>query len=413
MDRTKDVNNTAQKQPHMAVEFCGVTFQNPIIAASTDMSRTEAGFEALLKSGVGGIITKSVTDAAALQAKSIARFDIRDAEQNPVQGKIPSMYTFFSRGGSMVGMDVFRTYGPEQLKRAREEGVVLIGSISASKKSNWIAYAVEMERMGFPMLELNFGNPHGEAADGKLGFLLGQDKELCREIVSAVLEAVKIPVIVKLTPQVSDLTEIAASLAEIGVQAVTVMHRYQGLIIDVETEMPAIGGFAAIGGPWMKPIALANIAKIYRGVKGLSVCGGNGVDTGKDAAEYMMSGASAVQIGSGLMLRGPEAAQRIVDELADIVRAKGLASVSELTGRAAERIVTYKSLGQLPVREPQMDEEKCGDCDDKICLRRCYFGALREDAAGIYRDGEKCTGCGMCRHVCHKGAVRLVEKPQE
>ena len=391
----------------LSTEFCGVRFQNPVVAASTDMSRAAARFEELLNSGVGGIITKSVTDAAALQAKGIARFDIRDQDQKPVSGEIPKNYTFFSRGGSMVSMERFEEYAGDQLEQARERGVVLIGSISAAKKENWVAYAKRMEAMGFPMLELNFGNPHGEAAGGKLGFLLGQSEELCCDIVGAVMQAVGIPVIVKLTPQVADMTAIAGALAKIGAKAVTVMHRYQGLVVDAETEEPSLGGFAAIGGPWMKPIALANIAKIYRGGNGLSICGGNGADTGRDVAEYMMCGASLVQIGSTLMLRGPEAVSGILSELAETAEGKGLKRVDELRGRIADKIVTYKNLGELPARESHMDLEQCEACEEKICVRRCYFGALSAENGRLEKDVELCTGCGMCRHVCPKGAVTL------
>lgn len=395
---------------NLSTEFCGVRFRNPIIAASTDMSRTPERFTELLESGVGGIITKSVTDAAELQAKGIARFDIRDQDQRPVEGTIPKNYTFFSRGGSMVSMERFAEYAEEQLAQARERGVVLIGSISASKKENWVSYAKQMEAMGFPMLELNFGNPHGEAAGGKLGFLLGQSEELCCGIVGAVLEAVSIPVIVKLTPQVADMTSIAEALQSIGAKAVTVMHRYQGLVVDLETEEPSLGGFAAIGGPWMKPIALANIAKIYRKAKGLSICGGNGADTGRDAAEYIMCGASLVQIGSTLMLRGPEAVSEILSQLEDVLESKGLEDVNQLRGRIADKIITYKNLGELPVRESSMNEAACAECSDKVCIRRCYFGALSEDGGRLKKDEDRCTGCGMCRHVCPKKAVRLVSQ---
>lgn len=393
---------------NLQVEFCGIPLKNPVIAASTDMSRTQERFLELVQSGVGAIITKSVTDAAALQQKSIARFDIRDSRQRPIQGDIPEDYTFFSRGGSMVSMEQFRAYGPEQLREAQAHGVVLIGSISAAKKANWVSYAREMESMGFPMLELNFGNPHGEAADGKLGFLLGQSEELCCDIVSAVLSQVTIPVIVKLTPQVADMTAIVKALASIGAKAVTVMHRYQGLVVDLETEEPVLGGFAAIGGTWMKPVSLANIAKIYRQVKEVAICGGNGADNGRDVAEYMMCGASVVQIGSTLMLRGPEAVTAILSELEEILDSKGLTTPQQLTGRTAQKIVTYKNLSELPQRESQMDLEQCSTCEDKRCVIRCYFGALSDKAGQLAKDDQLCTGCGMCFHICPKEAVKMV-----
>lgn len=399
-----------QKNIDLSVHFCGVEFKNPLVAASTDYSRTKARFSELVQSGVGGIITKSVTDAKALQAAGIARFDIRDMDQNPVRGNIPEMYTFFSRGGSMVSMEQFRTYARDQLDEARKAGVVLIGSISASKTENWVAYAKEMEEMRFPMLELNFGNPHGEAADGKLGFLIGQSPKLCCDIVGRILETVKIPVMVKLTPQISDMTSLVKALSEIGAKAVTVMHRYQGLIVDAMDETPALGGWAAIGGPWMKPIALANLSKIYRNVPGMEICGSNGVNTGKDVIEYMLCGAGLVQTGSTLMLRGAPLIREMLAEMTGILEEKGERSLAHLRGRAADRIVTYKSLGDLPERSAEFDLEKCKDCSGKPCITRCYFGTLTEEEGCLKADHDNCTGCGMCRCVCPEGAVTMKEE---
>lgn len=404
-----------QSAINMAVDFCGVRFKNPLIAASTDYSRTQERFTELLNSGAGGIITKSVTDAKALQSAGIARFDIRDMEQKPLQGAVPDMYTFFSRGGSMVSMEQFRGYAGKQLEEAAAAGVVLIGSISASKTENWVSYAKEMEEMGFPMLELNFGNPHGEAADGKLGFLLGQSKELCCDIVGRILAAVKIPVIVKLTPQISDMVSLVKALFDIGAKAVTVMHRYQGLVLDIEEEAPALGGWAAVGGPWMKPISLGNISKVYRNVPGMEICGGNGVNSGKDLIEYMLCGAGLVQVGSTMMLKGAEFAEEMLADAEEILRAKGETEISALIGRAADKIVTYKSLGNLPQRSVKINFDLCRTCEDKICVRRCYFGTLREENGElkINEEQNRCPGCGMCVYVCPKGAAVMEENKEE
>ncbi len=392
----------------LTVHFCGVTFKNPVIAASTDISRTEIHFEELIKSGVGGIVTKSVTDAVELQSASIARFDIRDMDQNKVKGSIPDQYTFFSRGGSMVSMDKFATYAKDQLELANKNNVVLIGSISASKVENWVKYALIMEQMGFPMLELNFGNPHGEASNGKLGFLIGQSPELCCEIVSKILEQIKIPVVVKLTPQIADIVDLVKNLKEIGVKAVTVMHRFQGLIVDIEEDSVALGGWAAIGGTWMKPISLANISKVYRQVD-IEICGGNGADTGKDVMEYILCGASIVQIGSSLMLKGAEHVETVLQELKNWMDKKQISSLEEAKGTLAKKIVTYKNLGDLPLAKSVLDLKKCETCEEKQCSKRCYFGALIIENGKIFKDETKCTGCSMCQHICDKNAIVMRE----
>jgi len=352
-----------------------------------------------------------VTDAAALQQSGISMIHIMDMAQRPVKGRAPDCYSFFSRGGSMLPMEEFEAEARELLEIGRQYGTVVIGSISASRTENWVAYAKRFEELGFPAIELNFGNPHGEAADGKLGFLIGQSRELCVEIASQVLAAVRIPVIVKLTPQIADIAGTAKALEQAGVKAVTVTHRFQGLVIDPDTDRPVLGGWAAIGGPWMKPISLANVARVRR-TTGLAILGSNGVDTARDVYDYLLAGASLVEVGSSMMLRGPEYARKLVEELELLLQQKGVGSLDEVTGRAADQIVTYKSLSELPVRRPRLDLALCAECEDKPCVTTCYFGGLTAGGAGgPAHDGDRCSGCGLCWHTCPKGAVTMEVQP--
>lgn len=403
-----------EKETYMSlkngVQVLGLHFKNPIVVASTDIARTAEQFRAFAESGVGAIITKSVTDAPALQDAGIARIHIADMYQRPVRGEgYPDQYYFFSRGGSMLSMEAFGRKAPELLAIGKENGVVVIGSIAASNVENWVSYARQMEQLGFPAIELNFGNPHGEASKGKLGFLIGQSPELCRQIAGAVRRAVSIPVIVKLTPQVSSVAEIIKALYEEGISAVTVMHRFQGLMVDPETDEPVLGGWAALGGPWMKPVSLANVARARRAVPEMTILGGNGADTARDVYDYMCCGASLVEVGSSMMLRGPEYASALVEELDALVYAKGMEEYNQVVGRTADHIVTYQNLGSLPRRQVAVQTELCRDCQERPCLRTCYFGGVKPIEAGVLHDDEACSGCGLCLHSCPKRAVSIEE----
>ena len=384
----------------------GLRFKNPIAAASTDIARSVEQFEAFAKSGVGAIITKSVTDAPALQNDNISRIHVTDLEQNPVRGSVPEQYTLFSRGGSMVSMEAFEPKAVEMLKIAERYQAIAIGSIAAGRTENWVRFAKRFEELGFPALELNFGNPHGEASADKLGFLIGQSPELSAEIVKAVQGAVKIPVIVKMTPQLSDITGTAKHLEACGAKAVTVMHRFQGLMVDPETDAPVLGGWAAIGGTWMKPLALANIARIYRGTK-LTIFGGNGANTAQDVYEYMCCGASLVEIGSAFMLRGPEYARQVVDTFVALLEKKGVERCGGLVGKTAKQIVPYKNLSALPKRKAAYDLQTCAGCPDKPCVDTCYFRALRVENGALVHDETKCSGCSLCQTRCGKNAITM------
>ena len=132
-----------EKETYMSlkngVQVLGLHFKNPIVVASTDIARTAEQFRTFAESGVGAIITKSVTDAPALQDAGIARIHIADMHQKPVRGEgYPDQYYFFSRGGSMLSMEAFSRKAPELLAIGKENGVVVIGSIAASNVENWV-----------------------------------------------------------------------------------------------------------------------------------------------------------------------------------------------------------------------------------------------------------------------------------
>lgn len=391
----------------LTVNAFGLQFKNPIVAASTDMSRSLTSYDALLRSGVGGVIIKSVTDSPQLRTNDLARFMVTDSAQHPVKGNIPDSYTLLSRGGAMVSIDELAEIAPELIRRGKNAGAVVIGSISASEPDNWLSYAQRMEKFGFHALELNFGNPHGEAASGKLGYLIGQASDLCAHICNMVSSAVNIPVIAKLTPQVADLTSLVLSLEGSGISGVTIMHRYQGLILSDEDDLPMLGGRAAIGGPWMKPITLANLSKAAQATK-LPIIGGNGIDTARDVYEYILCGASLVEVGSALMLRGPSYTANLVRGLKDILRDKGVAFVTDAVGSALNHLTPYTGLDRLPKVRPSIDKEKCTDCTDRICLDRCYFNALSAaDDGTILFETSNCSGCGLCAQICPHQAVTM------
>ena len=387
--------------------FCGIEFKNPVVIASTDIGRSVENFEKFAKAGVGGIITKSVTDAAPLQSKGITMFDIRTIDGVPVDDcdTVPDNYYFFSRGGSMIAMEKFEETAKEILQIAKQYDVVPIASICASKIENWVAYAKRFEEMGYPMLELNLGNPHGEASKDKLGFKISQETDLCVEVASSVVNAVNIPVVAKLTPHVADLTVLTKALEQAGVKAVTVMHRYQGLVIDHETLEPVIGGYAAIGGPWMKPLSLANVAKV-RNATSLEIMGSNGADSAQDVLDFIYAGAGLVQIGSSMMLKGVEYSRNLVAELEAFFDASEK-TVSQLCGEVARKIISYKELNKISARKAVIDTETCLQCADKPCLERCYYQALTPTGGTLVHDDDSCSGCGMCKAVCTYNAVRI------
>jgi dihydroorotate dehydrogenase (fumarate)/dihydropyrimidine dehydrogenase (NAD+) subunit PreA len=211
-----------------------------------------------------------------------------------------------------------------------------------------------------------------------------------------VRSAVKVPIIVKVTPQVIDLMTIVNAAKEAGADAVTVTNRYMGFAVDIEKGEPYIGGWAAVGGPWIKPLSLRWIAECYRTVS-LPVFGSNGAANWSDVVEFMMAGASLVQMASAFMLEGPDLIPKILEGMEDFLKRKSYRSMKDITGLAVQNALPYKELHRLPVQRMHINQDTCIQCGN--CLNACYYSAItqQEETVNI---GPGCMGCELCLAFC-------------
>ena len=162
-------------------------------------------------------------------------------------------------------------------KYAADQGSHLIGSAGGKTVQSWVDICRTIEDAGLPMVELNFGCPHPAMMPGVHGgSMIGQEPEVAREVTARVVEAVKIPVMVKLTPDQSRVLDVARAVKEAGAAAVTATNRYTGFSVDIETGQPRLGGPAGIGGTWAKPLSLRWVHRIFTEL-GMPVSGSNGI----------------------------------------------------------------------------------------------------------------------------------------
>lgn len=375
----------------LSVSIGGIILKNPLIVASADVSLDKQLFSRIMDAGPGAVVTKSVTDIPQLQSASITRFKIMD------RGDIN--FTLLSRGGPMLTVDAWQKLLDDWTGRARKNNTRIIASLCCNTIVNWIKYAGLAEKAGADMIELNLGNPHGGASDKPAGYLLGQSLPAATEVVRAVTGSVKLPAIVKLTPQVTDLTPFASGALENGAAAVNVMHRFQGFRVNIETAEPELGGLAGVGGPWMKSISMGWISRLFnQGVR--PVLGSNGIGSPDDVIEFMMSGATAVQFASALMVHGPEFINTTLAVLEDFLSRKKYSSAKEIIGLAAGKVITYKQLGTASTTRYTNRREICLACPiNHRCVDYCYFDAIKIEG-GEVRFQETCNGCGWCRQMC-------------
>jgi dihydroorotate dehydrogenase (NAD+) catalytic subunit len=272
------------------------------------MGETGSALKRMAKNGAGAVCTKSVG------------IEKKEGHKNPTMVEV--------EGGFLNAMGLPNPGVEEyilELERIKSEmkrmNVKIIGSIYGKNETEFQKVAENLIPH-VDVLELNISCPH---AGGGYGSSIGQDKCLSKNVVSAVKSVSDIPVIVKLTPNVTDIKEISNSVVNAGADGIVAINTLgPGMVIDIESKKPVLANkFGGMSGKAIKPIAVKNVYDICSTVE-VPVIGVGGITTGYDAIEFMMAGASGVQVGTGVYYRGYDIFQKINQEIEEFLKNRDL-----------------------------------------------------------------------------------------
>ncbi len=291
----------------LEVEILNMKLKNPVMLAAGVLGSTASSLNWAARNGAGGVVTKSFS-----------------LEQNK---GYPNPTTVEVRGGiinaiglSNPGVEAFKV----ELERI-DKKVPTVASLYGSSAEEFSLVARAVEDM-VNALELNVSCPHAMTG---CGASIGQDPDLTAEIVRKVKQTVKIPVIVKLTPNVTDIVEIAMAAEKAGGDGLTLINS-----IDLETARPVLSNrFGGMSGPAIKPIALRCVYQVYESVK-VPIIGVGGIMDYADVVEFLYAGAHCVQVGTAVMYQGLEVFSRIANGLESFMRDKEFKGVEEMVGLA-------------------------------------------------------------------------------
>ncbi|MEA4854462.1 MAG: dihydroorotate dehydrogenase [Christensenella sp.] len=296
----------------MKVKIAGIELRNPVVTASGTFGFAEEYGMYMDLAAIGGVTLKALTK------------EVRNGNP-PVRIAETASGILNAVGLQNPGVDGFlETIYP----RIKAIDTVKIANIAGASIEDYVYVAQRLNNTEIDLYEVNVSCPN--VKHGGVNF--GTDAVTLTNVVRSVKDVAKKPVIVKLTPNVTSVAQMARAAAEGGADALSLINTLTGMAINAHTRKPLIANVTGgLSGPAVKPVALRMVWEVYRAGLGLPIIGMGGIMTGMDAAEFMIAGADAVMVGSAT-IRDPGASQRIAEELEQFGNKEGLKKISELTG---------------------------------------------------------------------------------
>jgi len=298
----------------LAVSIASLKLANPTMLASGVMDETGASMRRMAEAGAGAVVTKSIGREA------------RDGYPNPTLVELEDGY-LNAMGLPGPGIDAFE----EEMAEAVRGPSPVIGSLFAATPEDFAYLAQRMQAYGAAAVELNLSCPHAKG----YGMEIGVDPEAVRAIVRAVKAAVQVPVLAKLTPNTHRLLEVGRAVQEGGGDAIVAINTVKAMAISVEARRPVLfNRTGGLSGPAIKAIGLRCVYELYAAVN-IPLIGVGGIESARDALEYIMAGASAVQLGSAVGRKGVGVFAEVTSGLETYLEENDV-SITDLVGVAHE-----------------------------------------------------------------------------
>ncbi len=353
----------------LRVSVCGIAFASPVMTAAGPPVRDAAAILACARGGAAGLVTKTISSRAAVVP-------------TPNMAEIPHGF---------LNTELWSELPPEQwieheYAAARTAGLPMIVSLGYT--------AADITALA-PRVR-----PFADALELSTHYI-GEDPAPMMDAIRAAKAAVDVPVFVKLSPLGREMARAAEHAAEAGADAIVAINSFGPVMsIDVETVRPRMGGtdgYGWLSGPALKPLAVRCVLDVARAVD-VPVIGCGGVSRGVDAIEMLMAGATAVQVCTAAILRGPKVFGRIAAEMGAWLDEHGHASVSDVVGLALRTPFPPVMAGP-----PVLDLGLCNGCS--LCERSCGYDAIHVVNGKAILDESLCAHCGLCVSRCRPGAL--------
>ena len=366
----------------LKTEFMGLQLKNPIIVAAGPWSHNGHAMLKSIEAGAAAVVTESVVSDTLYDVRPHIAFD-------------------------SMGAQNIRLYSDIQIEEWEKEialvnsaGGVVIGSVSAQTSSELGYLASKMERFGCSAIELSVSNPAMEALE-----VVASHDDVIYDMTREVVSAVDVPVLVKLSQNTTNISKVAKAVKAAEGAGVSAINTVRGIIgVDLDNAVPALNTYGGISGEYIRPMGLASVATIAQSVD-IPICGVGGISSARNALEYMMLGASAVQVGTVVMTEGYGVITEMLENMTEWMRNHGYDSISQVKGKA---LANMKSFDEMKF-EPAVSTASSVPCEENCdkCIDLCSYDAIARVGGIIEVDKNTCNGCGLCEYSCPTDKLKL------
>ena len=388
--------------PSLAITFCGIQCENPFFLASSAVCTNYEMVARAFDAGWAGVFYKT-----------ICKQDIREVSPRFDAVKSDTRFAGFRNMEQLsdnpyeVDFDILR-----RLKQDYPTKVV-VASIMGQSEEEWAELAQMAEAAGCDAVELNFSCPQMRLAG--MGSDVGQNPELVTFYTAYVKRSVKIPVIAKMTPNITQINNPAMGAYFAGADAISAINTIKSVTMSHEAEVSGKQTLSGYSGPAVKPVALRHILEMAMNpiMKNVHLSGIGGIETWRDALEFIQLGCRNVQVCTAVMEYG----YRIIDDLTlglqNYMAEHAIERLDDLVGSELKNFALPSDLDRDTIVYPKIDRERCIGCG------RCYVSCMDGGHQAIAFDhdtrqprllGQKCVGCHLCRLVCPTGAISLTKR---
>ncbi len=391
--------------PDLDIDFCGIHCENPFFLASSAVCTNYEMVARAFEAGWAGVFYKTI---CLQDIKEVSpRFDA--LHSNGTLGDFYGFRNMEQLSENPVDLDFDILHRLKQDYRTK----VVIASIMGQTEEQWIELAMRAEKAGVDAVELNFSCPQMRLTG--MGSDVGQNPELIANYTTFVKSHVHIPVIPKMTPNITRMDRCALAAHLGGADGISAINTIKSVTMHPSADVSGHRTVSGYSGRAVKPIALRHILEMTQKpfFKNISFSGIGGIETWRDALEFIQLGCSNVQVCTAVMQFG----YRIIDDLKlglqRYMVKRGVSHVSELVGERIEMFVTPSKLDRGTIVYPKINQEQCVGCGR--CEISCNDGghqAIVFDTATRQPRivGTKCVGCHLCRIVCPTGAIGMTRR---